>query len=240
MIKVDSLSFSYPGEAIFDGLTTSIDSGEIVSVVGPSGRGKSTLLLLLAGILKPSAGNIEIDGVTRSVASQEIGLVFQDVALFLWKSVIGNVLFGRRAGASPATRARANSLIASVGLTGHEHKLPSQLSGGMQQRVALARVLANDPRVVLMDEPFGSLDTRTRWAMQDLVLSLQCERNFTIVLVTHDIDEAIYLSHRIFALPKDTDRLEEVVVPFPKPRIREGIMREPGYATLRNRLLELQ
>lgn len=241
MIEICNLEFSYPDEPIFRGLNAAVGSGEIISIVGPSGCGKSTLILLLAGILTPRRGEVTIAGANRSIASQDIGIIFQDVALFPWKTVRDNVLFGARTRSSEASRDRAELLIESVGLGGHEHKFPHQLSGGMQQRVALARTLANEPRVVLMDEPFGSLDTRTRWAMQDLLLKLRTERNLTIVLVTHDIDEAIYLSDRIFVLSGcETQAFDDVIVPFPKPRQRESIMRDETYVQLRNRLLQSQ
>lgn len=241
MIKIDNIQFGYNGEPVFNGVSASVRPGEIASVVGPSGVGKSTLLLLIAGVLQPSMGTVMIDGAIRSIKSQDIGIVFQDVALFPWKSVTGNVTFGARAKASSEALERATTLIKSIGLAGHEHKLPHQLSGGMQQRVALARTLANDPRVVLMDEPFGSLDTRTRWAMQDLVLSLKAEKSLTIIFVTHDIDEAIYLSDRIFLLSGEKCRgLEEIDVPFSRPRSREDIMYDQRYVLLRNRLFQSQ
>ena len=241
MIEIDNLHFAYPNEPIFNGLTMTVRTGEVISVIGPSGFGKSTLLLLIAGVLTPSKGTVKIDGLTRPLKSQDIGIIFQDVALFPWKSVKGNVTFGARAKASLEARHGAVALIASVGLLGHEHKFPHQLSGGMQQRVAIARTLANNPRVVLMDEPFGSLDTRTRWSMQELVLSLKTEKNLTIMFATHDIDEAIYLSDRILVLSGNGVRtVEEVDVPFSLPRRREDIMRDEKYVLFRNRLLESQ
>ncbi len=238
MINLDSLHFSYPGEIIFNGLTLSIGCGEIISMVGPSGSGKSTFLLLVAGIFTPSNGTVKIDGARRNIGDQDIGLMFQDVSLFHWKSVLGNVLFGDRANGSQEAKEKAKSLIASVGLDGHEHKLPHQLSGGMQQRVALARTLANDPKIVLMDEPFGSLDTQTRWAMQDLLLSLWAKKKLTIIIVTHDLDEAIYLSDRILVTSRNKHGiLEDIKVPFSRPRNRDDIMEDSQYIFLRNKLL---
>jgi NitT/TauT family transport system ATP-binding protein len=181
-----------------------IADGEFVALVGPSGCGKSTLLGIVAGLVRPSGGEVRLDGAAVTGPGPERGVCFQDYALFPWMSVLDNVAFGlKAAGVSrPEREQRARGLIDRVKLTGFEARYPHELSGGMRQRCALARVLANDPRILLMDEPMAALDAQTRQIMQDDLLRVWSEgaRRKTIVYVTHSIDEAVYLADRILVM----------------------------------------
>ncbi len=180
----------------------SIGDGEFVCLVGSSGCGKTTLLKLVAGLEHASSGAIYIDGKPVIAPGPDRGLVFQDFALFPWRDVTGNVVFGPEVLKVPlAERLRtAERCIELVGLSGSGHKYPSELSGGMKQRVAIARALANDPEVLLMDEPFGSLDAQTRYLMQKDLLGIWNVDRKTIVFVTHSVEEAVYLAERVVVM----------------------------------------
>ena len=190
-------------QAVFDRLDISVDTGELVTVVGRSGSGKSTLLLVLSGLKQPSAGRVSVDGSTVSRGDSRIGLVLQHYGLFPWYTVVDNVVLGmriRRRGASapgPDAHERARSMLGRLGLEGKEDRFPRELSGGEQQRVALARTLVLEPRVLLLDEPFSALDALTREALQDQLLSLLAEAHVAAVMVTHSIEEAVYLGDRV-------------------------------------------
>ena len=210
----------------------SIGVGEFLAVVGPSGCGKSTLLNIAAGFDKASSGYIEIDGRTISSPGLERGVVFQDYALFPWLSVAGNIGFGPvSVGRSPAVvEEKVRHWVNLVGLEGSEGKFPHELSGGMRQRCALARCLANDPDILLMDEPLAALDALTRVRLQDDLLQIwneaSRERPKSALYITHAIDEALYLADRIIVMSERPGRvLREIVVPFPRPR-------EPDIRTL--------
>lgn len=216
-----------------------VEQGEFVAFVGPSGCGKTTLLMTIAGLLAPSAGQVLVNG--REVKGPPRGLVllFQEYnkSLFAWRSVLGNVRFGLEArGARSAEAARkARGLIELVGLEGFERHYPWELSGGMQQRVAIARALAYEPEVLLMDEPFGSLDALTRLELEDTLLRLWAELKTTIVFITHDIEEAIYLSDRIWVLSRrPSEIIEELTIEFPRPRHQETTRADARFMTLRN------
>ena len=176
-------------------ITCQVEAGEFVSFVGPSGCGKTTLLMTIAGLLAPSSGRVIVNGKEVSGPPANLVLLFQEYnkSLFAWRSVLGNVRFGveARGAAAPAADAKARKLIALVGLKGFESHYPWELSGGMQQRVAIARALAYEPEVLLMDEPFGSLDALTRLELEDTLLRLWAELKTTILFITHDIEEAI-------------------------------------------------
>jgi NitT/TauT family transport system ATP-binding protein len=176
--------------------------GELVSIVGPSGCGKSTLLTIIAGLTLPSAGVLSIEGQPISAPGADRGLVFQSYTLFPWLSVRANVAFGLKLAGRPRAEqsAMAEHFIAEMGLAGFADAYPRELSGGMQQRVAIARALATSPAVLLMDEPFGALDSQTRESMQELLLQVQSLEKTTILFVTHDIDEALYLSDRVLVM----------------------------------------
>jgi NitT/TauT family transport system ATP-binding protein len=198
-----------------------IASGEFLCLLGPSGCGKSTLLSALAGHIPVVNGRLELDGEAIRGPSPERGLVFQQHTLFPWKKVAGNVAFGlKMKGVGKVERERrAHDLLQLVGLSGFEQKYPLQLSGGMQQRVEIARALINEPRVLLMDEPFGALDAQTRWTMQQLLLEVWASIRTTIVFVTHDIDEALFLADRVLVMSRRPGRIrEDIAIPAGRPR----------------------
>ena len=199
--------------------------GEFVSILGPSGCGKSTLLRIVAGLDQPTAGTVRLAGRQVTRPGAERGMVFQSYTLFPWLTVEQNILFGLRERKVPADEARAIAAqyIARTGLKGFENHWPRQLSGGMQQRTALARALANDPAILLLDEPFGALDHQTRELMQELLLEVwgadTPETRKTVLFVTHDIDEAIFLANRVLVMSARPGRVKaEVAVPLPYPR----------------------
>ncbi|MGC4000462.1 MAG: ABC transporter ATP-binding protein [Anaeromyxobacter sp.] len=224
-----------------DGLDLEIPPGEFVCVLGPSGCGKSTLLNATAGFVAPEAGRITVDGVPVGGPGAERGMVFQQYALFPWKSVLDNVAFGpRMTGRSRAeARAIARSHLEAVGLSRFAGRYPGTLSGGMQQRVGLARALANAPGVLLMDEPFGALDAQTRAAMQELLLRLWSEVRNTCVFVTHDIDEAIFLADRVLVMSAAPGRivLDERIA-LPRPRTA-AVFADPRFLDHKRRCLTL-
>ena len=214
--------------------------GEFVCLLGPSGCGKSTLLGALAGHLPPSAGTVCIDGQPVSGPEPSRGLVFQQHTLFPWQRVIDNVAFGLKMRGVPRSERRdqARALLASVGLAGFEDRYPSQLSGGMQQRVEIARVLINQPHVLLMDEPFGALDALTRVKMQQLLLQVWERIRTTVVFVTHDIDEALFLADRIVMMSARPGRVvEQIVLPFERPR-GASLVTDPAFVALKRRCLQ--
>jgi NitT/TauT family transport system ATP-binding protein len=222
-------------------LSMRIEPGEFVCLLGPSGCGKSTLLAALAGHLAPAAGTLTLDGAPITGPDPKRGLVFQQPTLFPWKSVLANVAFGlKMQGRERGEReAAALAMLAQVGLAGFERRFPFELSGGMQQRAELARVLLNDPRVLLMDEPFGALDALTRARMQALLLELWTRQRPTTVFVTHDVDEALYLADRIVVMGARPGRIvAQVPVALPRPRPPE-IATEPAFNSLKRQCLAL-
>ena len=222
-------------------VTIDAASGEFICLLGPSGCGKSTLLGALAGHLRPARGELRLDGALIGGPDPERGLVFQQHTLFPWKTVLDNVAYGlKMKGVDGAMREReARELIGMVGLAGFEHRYPRELSGGMQQRVEIARVLINHPRVLLMDEPFGALDALTRARMQELLLDLWARLSPTVVFVTHDIDEALFLADRVLVLSARPGRIVEALnVPFERPR-RAAHLTDPAFVALKRRCLAL-
>jgi NitT/TauT family transport system ATP-binding protein len=200
---------------------------EFVSVIGPSGCGKSTLIRILAGLTQPSAGEVRLDGKRVESPGADRGMVFQGYTLFPWLTVRGNVMFGPRLRGVNAKDAEklAETWLEIVGLTRFADHYPEQLSGGMKQRVAIARALANEPRVLLMDEPFGALDAQTRCGMQTHLLRVWDSVDLTVLFITHDLEEAVYLSDRIVVLSANPGRVAEVIeVPLPRPRHRSQLM----------------
>jgi NitT/TauT family transport system ATP-binding protein len=222
-------------------ISISVQPGEFVCLLGPSGCGKSTLLGALAGHLEPSSGSIQVDGHSLKGPHPDRGLVFQHHTLFPWRKVIDNVAFGLKMKGVPRIERhrRACELLELVGLAGFEQHYPSQLSGGMQQRVEIARVLINHPRVMLMDEPFGALDAQTRSMMQGLLLEVWERIKTTIVFITHDIDEALYLADRILVMSARPGRIiEQVDIAFPRPRQIE-LLTSDDFIRLKRYCLEL-
>lgn len=194
-----------------ENVSLEINQGEIVTVLGPSGCGKTTLLNIIAGFLAPTFGEVRLNDQVISGPGAERGMVFQQGALFEWLSVEENIAFGPRMAGKPKGESaeKVKDLLNLVGLSGFEEKPVYQLSGGMQQRVALARCLANDPEVILMDEPLGALDALTREKMQDLVLKLWKETGKTIILITHSVEEALYLGERLIVMAPRPGRIEK-------------------------------
>lgn len=220
-----------------DNISLSVEPGEFVSLIGPSGCGKSTLLRLIAGLDSPSAGELFVGNAPITGPSAERGLVFQDPNLFPWLTVRGNVqsgLIARRV--LGENRPEVGEFIELVGLKGFADSYPHHLSGGMAQRAALARALINHPKILLLDEPLGALDAFTRMRMQDEVLRLWENRGTTILLVTHDIDEAIYMSDRIVMMTPRPGRIERSIsVNLERSRQRNS----PAFLALRSEILEL-
>jgi len=198
-----------------------VADNDFITVLGPSGCGKSTLLRLVAGLETPTGGEILLDGARVEGPGADRGVVFQSYTLFPWLSVKQNICFGlRERGVAPAEQQEiAEYYIANVGLRGFEGHYPKQLSGGMQQRVAIARALANDPKILLLDEPFGALDNQTRVIMQELLLGIWEKHQKTVLFVTHDIDESIFMANRIAVFSARPGRIKaDIPVNLPHPR----------------------
>ncbi len=224
-----------------DDVSFSVHKRELMCVIGPSGCGKSTLVRILAGLETPTSGEVLVGGTAVSGPGPDCGMVFQGYTLFPWLSVKENVMFGpKMAGKSSFTaESEAREWIDLVGLSRFENAYPHQLSGGMKQRVAIARALANQPRVLFMDEPFGALDAQTRCNMQSYLLEIWKNVDITIVFITHDLDEAVYLSDRILVLDANPGRVREIVeVPVPRPR-SESQLFDPSFMATRKHIDEL-
>jgi NitT/TauT family transport system ATP-binding protein len=218
----------------------SVQENDFITILGPSGCGKSTLLRMVAGLDTPTGGRIALDGQEVAGPGADRGMVFQSYTLFPWLTVLENVCFGlREKGLSVAQQhAIAHPFIAKVGLKGFERHFPKQLSGGMQQRTALARALANDPRILLMDEPFGALDHQTRELMQELLLGIWEDERKTVLFVTHDIDEAIFMANRVVVMSARPGRIKcDIPVPLPHPR-HYAMKTTPAFTELKARLTE--
>ena len=223
------------------GIDLKVMDGEFVSIVGPSGCGKTTFLAVVDGLIAASAGHILVDGQVVTKPGPDRAVVFQDASLLPWRTVLGNVRYGLEClgvGAR-AAKARAAHFIELVGLTGFEHHYPHELSGGMQQRVNLARALVMDPKILLMDEPFASLDAQTREVMQEELLQIWARARKTVLFVTHQIDEAIYLSDRVVVFSGRPGRVKESIpVGIERPRPL-GIKREPRFHAIEDRIWSL-
>jgi len=217
-----------------------VAEGDFVAILGPSGCGKSTLLRIVAGLDRPTTGTVTLDGKPVSGPGADRGMVFQSYTLFPWLTVAENIAFGPRESGTPVAerRAIAEKLMAQVGLTQFANHYPKQLSGGMQQRAALARALANDPKVLLLDEPFGALDHQTRSLMQELLLSIWEEHRKTVLFVTHDIEEAVFMANRVLVMSARPGRFKsEVTVPFAHPRSYK-LKTTPDFGRLEEQLTE--
>ncbi|QUQ70730.1 ABC transporter ATP-binding protein [Kutzneria sp. CA-103260] len=219
MMLIDDLSVGYRETPVLQGIDLKIEAGEILVLVGGSGCGKSTVLRTLAGLHRPAGGTITLDGRPIARTSAERALVFQEDGLLPWRTVRRNVELPLAIRGVPrdSRRSQALSWIGRVGLDGYADHLPRELSGGMRQRVQLARTLASGPRVILADEPFGALDTQTRRAMQLLLVDVWSQQPTTIVFVTHDVDEAVFLGDRVAVLGGRPTRVMSIVdVPCPR------------------------
>jgi NitT/TauT family transport system ATP-binding protein len=225
-------------EAIHD-LSLSVADNQFVSLVGPSGCGKSTLLYIVAGFIEPTAGEVRVDERPVRGPGPDRGIVFQEYALFPWRTVAGNIRYGLEEKGVPRDEAARTvaTYLRRMGLEGFQHPYPRELSGGMKQRVALARTLAYDPDVLLMDEPFGALDAQTRELQQDQLLAVWRERKKTVLFVTHSVEEAVYLSERVVVMSARPGRIKRVIdVDLDRSREREEVVTSSEFARLRNRV----
>ena len=226
MLEVTGLTRGYGSHLAIADVTLQVADGELVTIVGPSGCGKSTLLRCVAGLLPPTSGRVVLDGAVVTRVPDRLAVVFQDYSrsLYPWLTVADNVALPlvRTERRRAVRRERAHAALESVGLTGFAGRYPWQLSGGMQQRVAIARALACDPVLLLMDEPFGSMDAQMREDLEDLVLRVRAERNITILLVTHDIDESVYTGDRVVVLSHGPGRVV-ADLPVGLPPLRDQI-----------------
>ena len=225
----------------FRNVELNVKSNEVLCIVGPSGCGKTTLLRCIGGLLAPSSGQVLIDGQTVSSPRPGVAIVFQHFGLLPWKTVVDNVAFGLKiAGMSRQQLAeRVEHYIRLVGLAGFEDHYPYQLSGGMQQRVGLARALATHPEILLMDEPFASVDAQTRELLQEELLRLHERERKTMVFITHSIDEALVLGDRVAVMATRPGRVKEVLtVNFARPRDPAAVRAEPRYTEMRNHIWE--
>ena len=217
-----------------------VRDNDFVTILGPSGCGKSTLLRIVAGLDHATSGRVLLDGVPVEGPGADRGMVFQSYTLFPWLTIEQNIRFGLRERGMPEAqqKERAAYFIAKVGLRGFEQHFPKQLSGGMQQRTAIARALANDPKILLMDEPFGALDNQTRVLMQELLLGIWEADRKTVLFVTHDIDEAIFMANRVAVFSARPGRIKtELAVDLPHPR-HYTIKTSPEFMDLKARLTE--
>lgn len=222
-VKDVSITFGKGADAHLAVETTSIGikAGEFVCILGPSGCGKSTLLNAIAGYVTPTTGEVTVDEVRVEKPGPDRGMVFQQYSLLPWKTVYENVAFGPKMAGHSRTEAgsTANTFLELVGLKKFGSRYPAELSGGMQQRVGIARALANYPSVLLMDEPFGALDAQTRLMMQESLLDIWKKFGTTVVFVTHDVDEAVFLADRVLIMSAAPGRIiEDVTIPLPRPR----------------------
>ena len=213
-LAIERVSRIFPGTKALEETNFVVEDNDFICILGPSGCGKSTLLRIVAGLDAPTTGRVLLDEQPVERPGPDRGMVFQSYTLFPWLTVRQNVLFGSRSVAE-----KADSLIARVGLRGFENHYPKMLSGGMQQRTALARALANDPKILLLDEPFGALDNQTRALMQELLLGIWEADRKTVLFVTHDIDEAIFMANRVAVMSARPGRIKrELRVQLPHPR----------------------
>tara|TARA_B100001248_G_scaffold96592_1_gene71735 strand:- start:2759 stop:3661 length:903 start_codon:yes stop_codon:yes gene_type:complete len=244
-LKVEDLSKKFDttkGEILaLNKINLEIHRREFITVIGPSGCGKTTLIRILAGLDFPTSGNVLLEGKKMEGPSAERGMVFQDYTLFPWLSVKKNVMFGLEIKGLGSLKAEAEAMewLEIVGLAKFADAYPGQLSGGMKQRVAIARSLANRPEILFLDEPFGALDTQTRASMQAYLLKIWKNVDVTIFFVTHDLDEAVYLSDRILVLRANPGEIDELIeVPVPRPR-DPGQFLTPEFLATKKRLEEL-
>jgi NitT/TauT family transport system ATP-binding protein len=245
-LRIEGVTVRFTGRkrrvvTALEDISLAIPDRELSVIVGPSGCGKSTLLRLVAGLAEATAGRITLDGRPIDGPSAERGMVFQSYTLFPWLTVRRNVEFGLTLKRTPAAERRriGERFIREVGLDGFEDAYPDQLSGGMRQRTALARALANDPEILLMDEPFGALDSQTRALMQELLLAIWEQSHKTVLFITHDIDEALFLGDVVYVMTARPGRIkQEIIVDLPRPRGPE-VLTAPRFVALKRQVLAL-
>lgn len=243
LIEFSNVTIDLGGKSIIRDLSFAVKPGEFVCIIGASGCGKTTALRLAAGLYQPTAGAVKFSGEAMTAPRRDIAVVFQDYgkALLPWRTAAGNVSLALEAAGTPAAQrqARIGALLAKVGLPSHGDKYPAEMSGGMQQRLQIARCLAQDPVALLMDEPFGALDAMTRQALQDEVLSLVAASGATVIFVTHDLEEAIYLGDRVIGLLPHPGRIGiDVTVDLPRPRDQLATREDPEFLRLRRHLFD--
>jgi NitT/TauT family transport system ATP-binding protein len=243
---IDGVSRVFPGvrgaapTRALEPTNLSVPENDFITILGPSGCGKSTLLRIVAGLDRPTEGRVLLDGRTVTRPGPDRGMVFQSYTLFPWLTVAENIAFGLKEKGVPQAERRntVSAYVEKVGLRGFENHFPKQLSGGMQQRTAIARALANDPEILLLDEPFGALDNQTRALMQELLLGIWERETKTVLFVTHDIEEAIFLASRVVVMTARPGRIKaEVPVDLPHPR-HYTMKTSPEFSTLKARLTE--
>lgn len=248
LLQIEHLSKSYvdrySGEhtVALEDVSLEMADGEFLSILGPSGCGKTTILNIAAGFVEPTSGQVLLRGKPIVGPGPDRGVVFQGFALFPWKTVKGNIAFGlKMRGVAREERDRVTQkFIDLVGLSGSEEKFPHELSGGMQQRVGVARVLANDPDVMLMDEPFASVDAQTRMNLQEEVTRIWESQRSTILFITHDVEEAVFLSDRVVVMSPGPGRIRKIVeIDVPRPRRWEEMVEHDGFKRLTQRILHL-
>jgi nitrate/nitrite transport system ATP-binding protein len=250
-LQVEALAKRYPGSkkgdpgaVVFEEVSFGVEKGEFVTMIGHSGCGKTTILAIIAGLLQASSGYVFVANREVSGAGLGRGVIFQNHSLLPWKSALANVTFSVRARHPEWSRKQvlehSRKYLELVGLSHAEEKRPAQLSGGMRQRVGIARAFAIEPQILLMDEPFGALDALTRGLIQDQLVAICAETQQTVFMITHDVDEALYLSDRVLLMSNGPNaRVEQhVQVPFPRPRDRSSLSRTPEYYQLRSRILD--
>ena len=243
-ISIEGIARRYDKTSIFENVWFSMDKGEFVCVIGHSGCGKTTGLNILAGLDTPSEGAVVVDNQEITGPSLDRAVIFQGHALLPWKTVLGNVAYAVgsrwRNWSKAEVRQQAQKFIDLVGLSGAENKRPSELSGGMKQRVGIARALSIEPKILLMDEPFSALDALTRGTLQDEVRRICLDTGQTVFMITHDVDEAIYLADKIVLMTNGPGaRIAEIVVnPLPKERRRDDVHKHPLFYAVRNHLID--
>jgi NitT/TauT family transport system ATP-binding protein len=245
-LVIDNVSRIFPGARrraptrALEPTNLTIPDNDFVTIIGPSGCGKSTLLRLVAGLDQPTTGRILLNGIPVSEPGPDRGMVFQSYTLFPWLTVADNIAFGLREKSIPTHRRTAvvREWLARIDLVSFAHHYPKQLSGGMQQRTAIARALANDPAILLLDEPFGALDNQTRALMQELLLDIWERERKTVLFITHDIEEAIFLASRVVVMTARPGRIKaDVTIDLPHPR-QYTIKTSPEFSALKARLTE--
>jgi NitT/TauT family transport system ATP-binding protein len=242
-IEFAHVDLDYGGRPVLADLSLSVGKGEIVCIIGPSGCGKTTALRIAGGLVRPRSGDVRVAGRPVAGPRRDVAIVFQDYgkALLPWRTASGNVSLALEAAGVPTRerRERIHALLEKVGLHGHADKYPTEMSGGMQQRLQIARCLAQEPSVLLMDEPFGALDAMTRQTLQDETLSIVAETGATVFFVTHDLEEAIYLGDRVIGLLPNPGRLGTVCdIGLPRPRDQLETREMPEFLRLRRALFD--